>query len=96
MSENKETKIQEQEPNISSSVIYHIEKVSKRWIIFASIAFAAMVALLAYQMGLKQQSDREWKELFNSYDYITQDGGDINNINSGEQGDLMNGSEGKN
>lgn len=95
MNENKETKIQEQEPNISSSVIYHIEKVSKRWIIFASIAFAALAALLAYQMGLKQQSDREWKELFNSYDYISQDGEGINNINSGEQGDLLNGAEGE-
>ncbi len=96
MSENKETKIQEQEPNISSSVIYHIEKVSKRWIIFASVAFAALAYALIHQMDLKQESDREWKELFNSYDYITQDGGDINNINSGEQGDLLNGAEGEN
>lgn len=96
MEQNKETIMQEQETNTASSVIYHIEKVSRIWIFFASVAFAALAALLAYQMGLKQQSDREWKELFNSYDYITQDGGDINNINSGEQGDLMNGAEGEN
>lgn len=91
MNENKETKIREQEPNISSSVIYHIEKVSKRWIIFASIAFAAMAALLAYQMGLKQQSDREWKELFNSYDYISQDGNGENYYNSNVSGEVNNG-----
>lgn len=92
MSENKESKIQEQEPNVSSSVIYHIEKVSKRWIIFASVAFAAMAALLAYQMGLKQQSDREWKELFNSYDYISQDGNGENYYNSNVSGEVNNGS----
>lgn len=94
MNENKEI-IQEQEPNISSSVIYHIEKVSKRWIIFASIAFVAMAALLAYQMGLKQQSDREWKELFNSYDYISQDGNGENYYNSNVSGEVNNGATGQ-
>lgn len=92
MNENKETKVQEQEPNISSSVIYHIEKVSKRWVIFASVAFAAMALLLAYQMNLKQQSDREWKELFNSYDYISQDGNGENYYNSNVSGEVNNGS----
>lgn len=95
MEQNKEI-MQEQEPNTASSVIYHIEKVSKRWIIFASVAFAAMALLLAYQMGLKQESDKEWKELFSSYDYITQDGGGYNNVNSGQQGDVNNGAEGEN
>lgn len=95
MNENKETKVQEQETNTASSVIYHIEKTSKRWVIFASVAFVAIAVLLAYQMGLKQESDKEWKELFNSYEYISQDGEGINNINSGEQGDLLSGAEGK-
>lgn len=95
MEQNKEI-MQEQEPNTASSVIYHIEKVSKRWIVFASVAFAAMALLLAYQMGLKQESDKEWKELFSSYDYITQDGGGYNNVNSGQQGDVNNGAEGEN
>lgn len=96
MSENKESKIQEQEPNVSSSVIYHIEKVSKRWIIFASVAFAAMAALLAFQMNINKESEKEWRELFNSYDFISQDGEGINNINTGEQGDLNNGATGEN
>ena len=62
MRENKEITMQEQEPNTASSVIYHIEKVSKRWIIFASVAFAAMALLLAYQMGLKQERTRRFAE----------------------------------
>lgn len=96
MEQNRETTIREQETNTASSVIYHIEKVSRFWIFFASVAFAAMAMLLAYQMGLKQESDKEWKELFSSYDYITQDGGGYNNVNSGQQGDVNNGAEGEN
>lgn len=94
MEQNKEI-MQEQEPNISSSVIYHIEKVSKRWIIFASVAFASLAALLAYQMGLKQQSDREWKELFGSYDYVSQDGNGENYYNSNVSGEVNNGAAGQ-
>lgn len=93
MSENKESKIQEQEPNVSSSVIYHIEKVSKRWIIFASVAFAAIAALLAFQMNINKENEREWRELFSDYDFISQDGEGINSINDGTQGDLNNGAE---
>lgn len=95
MGQTKETVTQEQEPNVSSSVIYHIEKVSKRWIIFASVTFAALAMLLAYQMGLKQESDREWKELFNSYDYISQDGGGENYYNSNISGEANNGTAGE-
>lgn len=68
MNENKETKIREQEPNISSSVIYHIEKVSKRWVIFASVAFATLGITLGgaliYQMDINQQNEKDWKKLF--------------------------------
>lgn len=93
MEQNKETTAQEQEANTASSVIYHIEKVSKRWIIFASVAFAAMAILLAYQMGLKQESDKEWKELFSSYDYVSQDGNGQNYYNSDIGGNVNNGAE---
>lgn len=35
-------------------------------------------------------NDQKWRDLFNSYDYISQDGEGINNINSGNQGNLDN------
>lgn len=38
-------------------------------------------------------NDQKWRDLFNSYDYISQDGEGINNVNSGSQGSLNNGSE---
>lgn len=91
MNENKETKIQEQEANVSSSVIYHIEKVSRFWIFFASVAFASMAALLAFQMNINKENDREWRELFNSYDYISQDGNGENYYNSNVSGEVNNG-----
>lgn len=99
MSENKEATIQEKEPNISSSVIYHIEKISKRWIIFASAAFATLGITLGgallYQMDINQKNEKDWKKLFSDYDFISQDGEGINSINDGTQGDLSNGAESK-
>lgn len=95
MNENKEAIMQEQEPNISSSVIYHIEKVSKRWVVFASAAFVTLGITLGgallYQMDINQQNEKDWKKLFSDYDFISQDGEGINNTNYGEQGDLLNG-----
>ena len=83
MEQNKETTMQEQEPNISSSVIYHIEKVSKRWVIFASVAFATLGITLGgallHQMNINQQNEKDWKELFSDYDFISQDGEGIMN-----------------
>lgn len=100
MERNKESITQEQEPNTSSSVIYHIEKVSKRWVIFASVAFATLGIVLGgalvYQMSINQKNERDWKKLFSDYDFISQDGGGINNVNGGEQGDLNNGATGEN
>lgn len=45
---------------------------------------------------INYQNDKEWRELFASYDYYTQDGGGYNNINTGTQGDVNNGSESEN
>lgn len=84
-----------QETNTASSVIYHIEKASKRWIIFASVAFAMLATLLAFQMNINKENDREWRELFNSYDYISQDGNGENYYNSNVSGEVNNGAAGQ-
>lgn len=54
---------------------------------------AAIVIVTIWLTHINLQNDREWRELFDSYDFISQDGGGFNNINSGEQGDLNNGTE---
>lgn len=42
-----------------------------------------------------EQNNQRWVDYLAEYDFITQDGEGINNINTGEQGDLNNDAEGK-
>lgn len=87
-------KPQEKEPNTATAVIYHVQKAAKRGYIFAAVAFATMFAimggLLAHQMNTNQRNNEKWIELFESYDYMSQDGEGVNNINMGAQGDIIN------
>lgn len=57
------------------------------------------IAIIVVTLGLSAinyKNDQEWRKLFSEYDYISQSGEGINNINSGLQGDLNNfGSEGQ-
>lgn len=76
------------EQNFATEV-FHEFKIHTRF------AICAMAAVLAIGVILYYKNDVDWRELFNSYDFISQDGEGINNINSGEQGDLFNGAEGE-
>lgn len=58
------------------------------------ISLTVAVVIIAIGMAIiNYQNDREWRELFNSYDYISQDGEGFNNVNSGTQGNLDNSEE---
>lgn len=51
------------------------------------------IAIIVVTLGLSAinyKNDQEWRKLFSEYDYISQSGEGINNINSGLQGDLDN------
>lgn len=97
--ENKEivqgTDKQKEEPNTATAVIYHVEKAARQWVIFAAVAFTTMLigmgALLAHQMNINRENDREWRELFSQYDYVSQDGNGQNYYNSGAGGNVNNG-----
>lgn len=94
--ENKEIvqgtdKPQEKEPNMATAVLYHVEKAARTRAIFETVAFLALAALLAYQINVNKQNDREWRELFGSYNYVSQDGNGQNYYNSGVEGDVNNG-----
>lgn len=52
---------------------------AKRWFIAFIVTLAALIATNAY-----------WIYVFQSYDYITQDGSGLNNYNTGNQGDVLN------
>ena len=55
---------------------------AKRWFVAFIVTLAALIATNAY-----------WIYVFQSYDYITQDGSGLNNYNIGNQGDVLNGTE---
>ncbi len=58
------------------------------------ISLTVAVVIIAIGMAIiNYQNDKEWRELFNSYDYISQDGEGFNNVNSGTQGNLDNSEE---
>lgn len=55
------------------------------------ISLTVAVVIIAIGMALiNYQNDKEWRELFDSYDFISQDGEGFNNVNSGTQGNLDN------
>lgn len=91
----QETDKRKEEPNTATAVIYHVEKAARQGYIFAAAAFTAlfliMAGLLAHQMNINQQNEREWRELFGSYDYVSQDGNGQNYYNSGVGGNVNNG-----
>ena len=55
---------------------------ARRWFVISLILLTALVATNAY-----------WIYVFQSYDYVTQDGSGLNNYNTGSQGDILNESE---
>lgn len=55
------------------------------------IGLTVAVVIIAIGMAfINYQNDKEWRELFDSYDFISQDGEGFNNVNSGTQGNLDN------
>lgn len=92
--ESLQNEVENKEPNTATAVIYHVQKAARRGYIFVAVAFTTMFiimgALLAHQMNINQRNNERWIELFESYDYMSQDGEGVNNINTGTQGDIVN------
>lgn len=84
------TEGREQE-SVSMGVLHEIKKQSLIGLATTITVALIVGALCAYQMTINYRNDQEWRELFGSYDFVTQDGDGINSANYGEQGDLNNG-----
>lgn len=63
----------------ATEVIEQSKKNAKRWFIAWIVTLAALIGTNAY-----------WIYVFNSYEYVNQYGGGVNNVNSGSQGDIAN------
>lgn len=68
--------------------------VARQGYIFAAVAFVTLFigagVLFGYLVNTNQKNNEKWIELFESYDYMSQDGEGVNNINMGAQGDVIN------
>lgn len=70
------------------------EKSKAKNIGVVSLTIAVIVITIGMAV-INYRNDCDWRALFSSYDYVTQDGGGYNNINTGTQGDVNNGAEGE-
>ena len=80
--ENKKVTWDTVEDFFATEVIEQSKRTARHWFIAWVITFAALIGTNLY-----------WINQYNSYDYVSQDGEGINNINTGDQGDLENGTE---
>lgn len=92
--ENLQNEVEEKEPNTATAVIYHVQKAARRGYIFVAVVYVALVIVMGlvivHQTNTNQRNNERWIELFESYDYMSQDGEGVNNINMGAQGDIVN------
>lgn len=90
----QEHSTQGKEPNTATAVLYHVQKAARRGYIFVAVAYATLVIVMGlvivHQTNTNQRNNERWIELFESYDYMSQDGEGVNNINMGAQGDVIN------
>lgn len=84
------------EKAFASEIITGRERVSKAKNFAIGCMAAALVAVSLGMALINYNNDKDWREFFSSYDFVSQDGEGINNINSGKQGDLLNGAESEN
>lgn len=66
------------------------EKAKNLAIVVLGIAVVAISISLSI---INYKNDRDWRELFASYDYVSQDGEGYNYYNSDIEGDVNNGAE---
>lgn len=82
--------------HIAMEILKHEQDKSKAKNV-GVISLSIAVIVIAIGMAvINYRNDCDWRELFGSYDYVSQDGDGINNVNSGSQGDLNNGSTSEN
>ena len=93
MEEKKETTWKQMEQSLATEIIQGSARVSKA----KDLAIRCLtIALILVSIGMSlinYQNDRDWRELFASYDYVSQDGEGFNYFNNEVGGDVSNGSE---
>lgn len=82
-----------QQENSATEYYKEAKRQSAGKTVVSVIAILSLSGLLAFQMNINRQNEKEWRELFSSYDYVSQDGEGYNYYNSRIGGDVNNGAE---
>lgn len=100
MEENKKSEwepiikeIAEEKKRFASEAISDAWKISKAKDIAIVALVIGLVAVTAILSTINYKNDCHWRDLFSSYDYVSQDGEGYNYYNSDIGGDVNNGSE---
>lgn len=83
----QETNSQNQQENFATEIFRVFQRQARTTITGLLLIIAVLVAVNAVAFVW---NDHKWRELFSSYDFISQDGEGLNSVNNGIQGDLNN------
>lgn len=93
MQENEKKSWDSVENLLASEIIAGRERLSRAKDFFIVCLTVAVVATGLGMAVINYMNDRDWRELFASYDYVSQDGEGYNYYNSDIGGDVNNGTE---
>lgn len=88
MSENKNDVKELTTENFATQTLNYVTR--KLFLVIAGLMIIIVIGFVAFFVN-----DEKWRELFNSYDYISQDGNGENYYNSNISGEVNNGATGK-
>lgn len=88
MNENKNEVKELTTENFATQTLHYVTR--KLFLVIAGLMLIIAIGFLAFFVN-----DERWRELFGSYDYVSQDGNGQNYYNSDIGGDVNNGSENK-
>lgn len=93
MEDNKKSAWEGLEKHLASEIIQGSERVSKAKDLAIVCLTIAVIGIASVMAIINYKNDCAWRELFASYDYITQDGEGFNYFNSEIGGDVNYGAE---
>lgn len=93
MSENKNEVKELTTEHLAMEVLKQEQEKSKAKNVGVISLTVAVIVITIGMAVINYRNDCDWRKLFGEYDYVTQDGGGYNNVNSGQQGDVNNGAK---
>lgn len=93
MQENEKKPWEQVEKYLASEIISGRERLSKAKDFFIVCLTVTIIAIGLGMAAINYMNDRDWRELFASYDYVSQNGEGYNYYNADVEGDVNNGTK---